>query len=78
MFILNLDGGKRYKRNGINITMRKTFEKQKFCAYDEYILFGSLPYTVTEPDAPAKRDYLEMVANTVITRDMIDRYDIRN
>ncbi|MGI6334337.1 MAG: ATP-binding protein [Saccharofermentanales bacterium] len=47
-------------------------------ALDEYILFGSLPYTVTEPDAPAKRDYLEMVANTVITRDMIDRYDIRN
>jgi predicted AAA+ superfamily ATPase len=47
-------------------------------ALDEYILFGSLPYTVTEPDAPAKRDYLEMVANTVITRDMIERYDIRN
>ena len=47
-------------------------------ALDEYILFGSLPYTVTEPDEPAKRDYLEMVANTVITRDMIDRYDIRN
>ncbi|HHW94948.1 MAG TPA: ATP-binding protein [Mogibacterium sp.] len=47
-------------------------------ALDEYILFGSLPYTVTEPDAPAKRDYLEMVANTVITKDMIDRYDIRN
>ncbi len=47
-------------------------------ALDEYILFGSLPYTVTEPDAPAKRDYLEMVANTVIMRDMIDRYDIRN
>ena len=47
-------------------------------ALDEYILFGSLPYTVTEPDEPAKRDYLEMVGNTVITRDMIDRYDIRN
>jgi predicted AAA+ superfamily ATPase len=47
-------------------------------AIDEYILFGSLPYTVTEPDEPAKRDYLGMVANTVITRDMIDRYDIRN
>jgi len=47
-------------------------------ALDEYILFGSLPYTVTEPDEPAKRDYLEMVANTVVTRDMIDRYDIRN
>ncbi len=47
-------------------------------ALDEYILFGSLPYTVTELNAPSKRDYLEMVANTVITRDMIDRYDIRN
>lgn len=47
-------------------------------ALDEYILFGSLPYTVTESDESAKRDYLEMVANTVITRDMIDRYDIRN
>lgn len=47
-------------------------------ALDEYILFGSLPYTVTEPDKLAKRDYLEMVANTVVTRDMIERYDIRN
>ncbi|HQI62422.1 MAG TPA: ATP-binding protein [Myxococcota bacterium] len=47
-------------------------------ALDEYILFGSLPYTVTEPDTPAKRSYLEMVANTVITMDMIDHYDIRN
>ena len=47
-------------------------------ALDEYILFGSLPYTVTELDTSAKRDYLEMVASTVITRDTIDRYDIRN
>jgi predicted AAA+ superfamily ATPase len=51
-------------------------DKEK--ALNEYMLFGSLPYTVTEQDTLAKRDYLEMVANTVITRDMIDRYDIRN
>lgn len=45
---------------------------------DEYMFFGSLPYTVTEPDTKNKRDYLDMVANTVITRDMIDRYGIRD
>jgi hypothetical protein len=47
-------------------------------ALDEYMFFGSLPYAVTESDVHSKRDYLDMVANTVITRDMIDRYDIRD
>ncbi len=47
-------------------------------AIDEFIFFGSLPYTVTEPNVLSRRDYLDMVANTVITRDMIERYDIRD
>ncbi len=47
-------------------------------AFDEYILFGGLPYAVQESDEQGKRAYLDMLVNTVITRDMLERYRIRN
>ena len=47
-------------------------------AFDEYILFGGMPYAVQESDEQGKRAYLDMLVNTVVTRDMIDRYHIRN
>lgn len=50
----------------------------KMDAFDEYIQFGGLPYAVRETEAQEKRAYLDMMVNTVITRDMIERYDIHN
>ena len=47
-------------------------------AFDEYVKFGGLPYAVREIEEQEKRSYLDMMVNTVVTRDMIDRYDIRN
>ena len=47
-------------------------------AFDEYIRFGGLPYAVTESGEQEKRAYLDMIVNTVVTRDMLERYDIRN
>ena len=47
-------------------------------AFDEYIQFGGLPYAVRETDEQGKRTYLDMMINTVVTKDMIDRYGIRN
>ena len=47
-------------------------------AFDEYILFGGMPYAVQETDEEEKRAYLDMLVNTVVTRDMIERYEIRN
>ncbi len=50
----------------------------KMDAFDEYIRFGGLPYAVRETEEQEKRAYLDMMVNTVVTRDMIERYDIRN
>lgn len=47
-------------------------------AFYEYVQFGGLPYAVRETEEQEKRAYLDMMVNTVVTRDMIDRYDIRN
>ncbi len=50
----------------------------KLDAFDEYIQFGGLPYAVCETEEQEKRAYLDMMVNTVITKDMIERYHIRN
>lgn len=47
-------------------------------AFDEYMTFGGLPYAVREADEREKRAYLDMMVGTVVTRDMIERYGIRN
>ena len=47
-------------------------------AFAEYMRFGGMPYAVFEPDEAEKRAYLDMLVNTVVTRDMIERYGIRN
>ena len=50
----------------------------KMDAFDEYLRFGGLPYAVREPGEQEKRAYLDMMVRTVVTRDMIERYGIRN
>ena len=47
-------------------------------AFDEYVRFGGMPFAVCEEAPAEKRTYLDMLVNTVVTRDMIERYDIRN
>ena len=47
-------------------------------AFNEYIMFGGLPYAVTEENRTDKTAYLNMICDTVVTKDMIERYDIRN
>ena len=47
-------------------------------AFDEYVRYGGMPYVVTETDPARKSDYLNMIVDTVVKRDMIDRYGIRN
>ena len=53
-------------------------QTDKLDAFDEYVLFGGLPYAAQETEEQGKRSYLDMVVNTVVTRDMIEHYDIRN
>lgn len=46
--------------------------------FDEYILYGGQPYAVLESGETEKREYLDMLVRTVVTRDIIERYNIRN
>lgn len=47
-------------------------------AYNQYLLYGGFPYIATEPDIDNKIAYLKMIEKTVATKDIIDRYGIRN
>ena len=51
-------------------------DKQK--AFNDYVMFGGLPYIVLEENNNDKAAYLKMICETVISRDMIERYDIKN
>ena len=50
----------------------------KYKAFNDYLVYGGLPYlndlnTITE-----KSDYLKTICSTLLIRDIIDRYKIRN
>lgn len=47
-------------------------------ALKEYMLYGGLPYVATLPDEQSKIEYLKMINNTVVTKDIIDRHAIKN
>ncbi|MHC1692333.1 MAG: ATP-binding protein [Sphaerochaetaceae bacterium] len=47
-------------------------------AFNEYMLYGGFPYAVTEESTKSKTEYLKMLEQTVASRDIIDRYGIRN
>lgn len=47
-------------------------------AYNEYQMYGGFPYAVVESDKESKIEYLKMLEETVATKDIIDRYGIRN
>ena len=47
-------------------------------ALNEYITFGGLPYLNELKGKKEKIEYLRMINNTVVTKDIIDKYSIRN
>ncbi len=47
-------------------------------AYNEYQMYGGFPYAATETDRDSKVEYLKMLEETVATKDIIERYGIRN
>lgn len=52
--------------------------KDKRTAWNQYMLYGGFPYVATENDTDNKVQYLKMLENTVATKDIIERYGIRN
>ncbi|MBR4569657.1 MAG: ATP-binding protein [Candidatus Riflebacteria bacterium] len=54
----------------------KGIDKQE--AFNEYVMFGGLPYVVLEENNNDKASYLKMICDTVVYRDIVERYDIKN
>ena len=50
----------------------------KRSCFNTYMKYGGFPYAATEMDEPSKTEYLKMIESTVATKDIIDRYKLRN
>ena len=47
-------------------------------AWNDYSKYGGFPFVATEIDEQGKTEYLQMLESTVATKDIIDRYHLRN
>lgn len=45
--------------------------------FNNYLMYGGLPYLVAEDDNKNKVEYLKMICDTVVGKDIIDRHGIR-
>lgn len=45
--------------------------------FNNYLLYGGLPYLLAEDDNKNKVEYLKMICDTVVGKDIIDRHGIR-
>ena len=45
--------------------------------FNNYLMYGGLPYLVAENDNKNKAEYLKMICDTVVGKDIIDRHGIR-
>lgn len=45
--------------------------------FNNYLMYGGLPYLLSEPDSKNKVEYLKMLSDTVVGRDIIERHGIR-
>lgn len=54
------------------------YQTDKYKLFNQYMLYGGMPYLLQEEDAMLKNRYLRTVAESVQMNDIIERYDIRN
>lgn len=47
-------------------------------AFNEYVRYGGFPFIADETDSSVKTEYLKMLEDTVATKDIIERYALRN
>jgi hypothetical protein len=45
--------------------------------FNQYLLYGGLPYLLSEEDNKNKISYLNMICQTVVSKDIIERHEIR-
>ena len=46
--------------------------------WNRYLKYGGFPYIATEDSEQGKTEYLQMLESTIATKDIIDRYNLRN
>lgn len=47
-------------------------------AFNEYMMYGGMPYLLQEMELMQRADYLRTITETVFTDDIVERYGIRN
>ena len=47
-------------------------------AFNEYMMYGGMPYLLQEAESMQRAEYLRTITETVVTDDIIERYGIRN
>lgn len=45
--------------------------------FNDYLMYGGLPYLLSETDNKNKVEYLKMICDTVVSKDIVDRHGIR-
>lgn len=54
------------------------YQTDKYQLFNQYMLYGGMPYLLQEEDAILKNKYLKTVAESVQINDIIERHGIRN
>lgn len=53
------------------------YKGDKTKCFNNYLMYGGLPYLTSETNDNNKNDYLKMICDTVVSKDIIDRHNIR-
>jgi len=54
------------------------YKRDIYDDFNEYLLYGGLPYLINEDDSNGKIEYLNMINETVVIKDIVERHKIRN
>lgn len=83
---LSTDINTRFRGRGIELKMfpLSFSEYYSYCqgdkrkAFNDYMMYGGMPYLLQEPEPMQKAEYLRTIAETVVIDDIVERYVIRN
>lgn len=64
------------------LSFAEVYVAKKWGSYDEafreYALFGGMPHVLSYSNPEDKSTYLKMLCDTVVTADIVDRYNVKN
>lgn len=83
---LSSDISTKFRGRGVELrvypfSFKETYDfygTDKYLLFNQYMLYGGMPYLLQEDDPVMKKNYLQMVAETVEVNDIVERHGIRN